>query len=475
MTGTGMNSAVHASNLSSQPLETSHTLSSNSRNAYDGNLKNRDTDSTLFTFSFAERENLDKLELSSDVFKTRKLESVEEVATYRTTHTSTSSTSIVSNNNATYQSPSDAIFTYWPDPSEMNDGSSTDRIDIDRAIATMTQPQAKKSHVISVASPSIYDVDDSVESQFNRYVRFNSSAVNRNSSNQDDQHQVLSAEEPLLRKEEMRKLMMERVARLKLEKLLRDKELAGLQHLQKNSTASQFLSEQSSAFQTALGGAISGVSAAAAAAAGEEAMITRSAPLSLLQSDKYPQADEQVLRSALLRLRKRPFDAIESAEKDQANHAEQLIIASTTAVLQNESEIERFDVIDACPIVTTDQSGVMDIDKIEIRTGPKCSDLASNSTLDSSETAADAISARRSGANSDIFEVRKDREHEERLESEEDDEVILHRALRLMQLKMITERSRGRERGKRETGTGEESLYKFLLSPQSLRHLSLSL
>jgi hypothetical protein len=474
MTGTGMNSAVNASKSSSQPPETSRTLSSNSRNAHDGNLKNRDTDSTLFTFSFAKRENLDKLELSSDAFKTRKLESVEDVATYRTTHTSTSSTSIVSNNNSTYQSPSDAIFTYWPDPSETNDGSSTDRIDIDRAIATMAQPQAKKSHVISVASPSMYDVEDSVESQFNRYVRFKSSGVNRNSSNEDDQHQVLSAEEPPLRKEEMRKLMMERVARLKLEKLLRDKELAGLQHLQKNSTASQFLSEQSNAFQTAHGGAMSGVSAAAVAGA----MITRSAPLSLLQSDKYPQADEQVLRSALLRLRKRPFDAIESAEKDQANHAEQLTIASTTAVLRNESEIERFDVIDACPVLTTDQSGVsgvMDIDMIEISTGSKCSDLALNSTLDSSETATDANSARRPGANSDIFEMRKNREHDERLDSEEDDEVILHRALRLMQLKMISERSRGEGERKERNGDGRGVSLYISLSPQSLRHPSLSL
>ena len=193
--GIGTNPGVFSSNLSSQHQETSHTHLSNPRHAHDGNLQNRDPDSTPFTFSFAERENLDKLELSSEVFKKRKLESVEDVATYRTSQTSASSASIISNNNSTHHSASDAIFTYWPVPGEINDGSSTVPIDIDRAIATMVQLQARKSNPNSVATPSMY-ADTSVESQFNRYVRFNSTAVSRNSLNVDDQHQAVSAMEP---------------------------------------------------------------------------------------------------------------------------------------------------------------------------------------------------------------------------------------------------------------------------------------
>ena len=458
--GIGTNPGVFSSNLSSQHQETSHTHLSNPRHAHDGNLQNRDPDSTPFTFSFAERENLDKLELSSEVFKKRKLESVEDVATYRTSQTSASSASIISNNNSTHHSASDAIFTYWPVPGEINDGSSTVPIDIDRAIATMVQLQARKSNPNSVATPSMYadtsvesqfnryvrfnstavsrnslnvddqhqavsamepsinDADTSVESQFNRYVRFNSTAVNRSSSNVDDQHQVVSSGEPLLRKEEMRKLMTERIARLKLEKLLRDKELAGMQRTQKNCTESHLISGQSNAVQTAHEASISGMSAAVSR---EDEVLTRSEPR--LQSEKSPQEDEQVLRSALLRLCKRPFHAVESTEEALANHAVETSIEATKVVPHLQSRSEELDV---CPVITADQCIVKDPDLMEPRTSPQCSDFVSDGELDSSDAATDTAGDRRIGENADIFETRGGGEHDVRQENE-DDEVISHR------------------------------------------------
>lgn len=391
------------------------------QSGYNGNSQNRDSDSPFFTFSFAEGENLDKFELESDVFKKKKLESGMEAALSNTIQTSTNSVCIAGNNNSTYQSQSDAVFTYWPVPCETADGLPTGRIDIDRAIATMARLQAARSNINSATSASPCDADPPVESQnLKRYLRFNSSTVHNSGESEEIKNKNTSAEESLIKKEEMRKLMMERIARLKFEKLLRDKELAATQLQKKIPNESLVASEQRPAANVVLETTIPGESAAVAETAG-----TGSTPRSQ-QSDEPPQAHEQVLRTALLKLRKRPFDAIKSPEGAGDQDADVEGTPSKKSAAPSASDggrSEGLDLAEGRSSFSSDNGRRYDSDLVT--TKMVCDNLGVN--FDGKRDSTDSVTAISNGAEIsrglEMSAVRKSQEYEDRLQGEEDDEV----------------------------------------------------